>query len=384
MALTDKLTSIAAAIREKGGTTGLLTLDAMPTAIANLPTGGGGGEDLVPNPLVYSGDCSNLYYKDHHNWILQNYLDRMIFKDITDANNMFYDNKALKKYPAVAQKLNTKCDWSSAFASTFMTEMGDITNWYPAATSSMFSTNRTLRYLPNFINPIENIDKSYKTGSMFQYCHSLRIVPSNILGMIGTEGSYSYYPYSSMFKDCFALNEIVGLRVSGQTQVDTCNYNTFTYFVNRCYHLKRLVFTTKEDGTPFTVKWKNQTIDLSQYVGWAGDANADKNITTSYNSGITADKEVVSQADYERLKDDPDWWSRSFVFSRFGHNAAVELINSLPDTSAYLATQSNASNNIKFYSNAGNAIDGGSVSALTEEEIAVAAAKGWSIAYTTG
>ena len=41
--LTDKLTNIANAIRQKGGTTEKLTLDAMPTAISALSTGGGGG-----------------------------------------------------------------------------------------------------------------------------------------------------------------------------------------------------------------------------------------------------------------------------------------------------------------------------------------------------
>jgi hypothetical protein len=43
MALTDKLTAIANAIREKTGGTDLLTLDQMPTEIAGIETGGGGG-----------------------------------------------------------------------------------------------------------------------------------------------------------------------------------------------------------------------------------------------------------------------------------------------------------------------------------------------------
>lgn len=42
MALTDKLTAIADAIRAKAGTTDGLTLDAMPTAIEGIETGGGG------------------------------------------------------------------------------------------------------------------------------------------------------------------------------------------------------------------------------------------------------------------------------------------------------------------------------------------------------
>lgn len=48
MALTDKLTAIADAIRSKTGGTDKLTLDQMPTEIAGLETGGGsGGEELA-------------------------------------------------------------------------------------------------------------------------------------------------------------------------------------------------------------------------------------------------------------------------------------------------------------------------------------------------
>ena len=43
MALTDKLTAIADAIREKTGKADALTLDQMPTEIAGIETGGGGG-----------------------------------------------------------------------------------------------------------------------------------------------------------------------------------------------------------------------------------------------------------------------------------------------------------------------------------------------------
>lgn len=43
MALTDKLSKIADAIRSKTGKADLLTLDQMPTEIASIETGGGGG-----------------------------------------------------------------------------------------------------------------------------------------------------------------------------------------------------------------------------------------------------------------------------------------------------------------------------------------------------
>ena len=48
MALTDKLTAIANAIRAKTGKTGTLTLDQMPTEIAGI-TGGGTDVTIIPN-----------------------------------------------------------------------------------------------------------------------------------------------------------------------------------------------------------------------------------------------------------------------------------------------------------------------------------------------
>lgn len=46
MSVNEKMTAIADAIRAKTGEAGLLTLDLMASAIANLSTSGGSGEDL--------------------------------------------------------------------------------------------------------------------------------------------------------------------------------------------------------------------------------------------------------------------------------------------------------------------------------------------------
>lgn len=50
MALTDKLTAVADAIRTKSGKTGGLTLAQMPTEIANIKTGVELAFEVVPNP----------------------------------------------------------------------------------------------------------------------------------------------------------------------------------------------------------------------------------------------------------------------------------------------------------------------------------------------
>ena len=437
MALTDKLTSIADAIREKGGTTEKLTLDAMPTAIAALPTGG--GEDPIPNPIIIKSNGGYTFAENCFDWILKNYIDRI---DFTAANSYgttyMFQNTVIEppitvNFP-VKTTVNTVSasgmfknsniligeDFINSFSNKISGSAGDMFSDYKGETipplnfnkenkltcssfiyncpnlkevgtitglkigdscSNMFSSNPLVREYK-----FADCDFSAMNTSTYGYCqgafsnnYSLRRIDPDFLKRF--YGLFANNQLNGTFSYCYALDEVVGLSPITQEQTYNRCSNLFIY----CYHLKRIVFDTQEDGTPYTVKWKKQTIDLSQYTGWAGYGTAHKDITTKYNSGITEDKEVVSAADYQRLKDDPDWWSRNFNFSRFGHNAAVELINSLPDASAYLATQTGTGNNniVKFYSNAGNAIDGGGVNALTEEEIAVAAAKGWSIAYGT-
>lgn len=61
MALTDKLTAIADAIRSKGGTTDQLTLAGMVDAINAIQTGGGsGGGQAFQCGTVVSADGTNL------------------------------------------------------------------------------------------------------------------------------------------------------------------------------------------------------------------------------------------------------------------------------------------------------------------------------------
>jgi hypothetical protein len=59
MALTDKLTAIANAIRDKTGGTEPLTLDAMTEAIAGFGQGGGGGLAYDMGEFIFSADANS-------------------------------------------------------------------------------------------------------------------------------------------------------------------------------------------------------------------------------------------------------------------------------------------------------------------------------------
>ena len=134
-------------------------------------------------------------------------------------------------------------------------------------------------------------------------------------------------------------------------------------------------FDTNADGTPKTAPWKNQSLNLSDYVGYAQGA-----YIFDGRHGFTTATQVKDAATYEALKNNPDYWTADINYSRYNHDSAVETINSMPDTSAYLAANG-GTNTIKFEGKSGKLTDGGAINTLTEEEIAVAVARGWTVAY---
>lgn len=377
MPITDKLTSIANAIREKGGTTDKLTLDAMPNAIAALSTGGGSGDDGVPNPITYSEDCSYLFANNRNKWILDNYFDRVKMIDVSTLDSVFLNASKIERTPEINCQSGSPSHMAYAFSGCYnLKEIGDINNCKPRQNiRNLFTSCHNLRYLPNFNNVDFTVFHEYTLAymySIFDCCYSLRSIDKDLLKELWHPKTTTLY--TSTFNKCYVLDEIVGLSPrSNESKATTSNMFSDTF--TECYRVKNIIFDTQENGTPYTAQWKNQTIDLSKYVGWAGAANADRYIL-NYNSGITAEDEDNDWSN------NPNYWSRQFMNSRFNHDSAVEFINSLPDTSAYVAAQNAANNAVKFYTNAGSATPGGGVNALTEEEIAVAAAKGWSIGYT--
>ena len=78
---SSTLTSIADAVRTKGGTTEPIVVSDIPTAITNLPSGGGG--DLPEEAFVISGNCQYRFAGNGWNWFLDTYQDRISTENIT-------------------------------------------------------------------------------------------------------------------------------------------------------------------------------------------------------------------------------------------------------------------------------------------------------------
>jgi hypothetical protein len=90
-----------------------------------------------------------------------------------------------------------------------------------------------------------------------------------------------------------------------------------------------------------------------------------------------------SAAEFEAgVASNPNWFTSKLALGRYTRRSAINTINSLPDTSAYLAITSGTNIlKLKKESAAGRNDNGYSlgIENLTPEEIAIATAKGWTV-----
>lgn len=450
MALINKLNNIGDAIRAKTGKEDKLTLEQMVTEIAAIETGGSEpavvealvvtengtytpsegvdgfspvtvevptGAIEIPDEVLTFSNISGTYLfaNDRFSWFINNYGDRIITEELTmPTDNLFLNSKNITKIPFSINFMYN--DRLSSFVI-------DLSSWFEGCINlvglphtnklkvknmdNIFKGCYRLKEIPSYFYEnwdwfMDTFTGPYEGGNrnnQFRDCYSLRKIPMDFLahGNKAMTGTYSCLYYGA-FYGCYTLDEIVDLPIP---YTATWTSNAFVNTFYACYRLKNMTFALQEDGTPYTMNWKSQTIDLSKYVGycnWTGNGSgvSSEDLTeaqkktistdiTKYNSGITVDKMVYNDATYQALKDDPDWYyvkpasgDKEPYYSRYNHDSAVETINSLPDTSAYLAS-AGGTNTIKFTGAAGSKTDGGAINTLTEEEIAVATAKGWTV-----
>ena len=366
----SSLTGIANAIRGKNGSTDTYKPSEMAAAITAISGGGGSGPDIPEEAFVISGSANYWDYNGKWDKFITAYADKWSTSNIIDASNMFNGCK-LAQIPFEIN-LGNHPILSHIFFSSHLTVLPKIVgNNITIQGTQYFLSDSHIKNIPDdYFNFIGNVYDSWTNVSfMFSNAQHLRNFPSsvNIIPQKSRNTSYIYSFYRGMCDRCYVLDEINNL---GVATLSTLNSNSVSAMVESCSRLKNITF---ESGK--TVNWKNQTLELSSYVGYANNA---PQITSN---GITADKRVIDDATYQALKDDPDWWTTNVAYSRYNHDSAVATINSLPDASAYLAANG-GTNTIMFKGAAGSATDGGAINTLTEQEIAVATAKGWSVSLT--
>lgn len=392
MALTDKLNAIGDAIRAKTGGTDKMTLDQMPDEIASITTGGGGLTEFT-----FNTSASGNYYAHPTSWNLFNeYLDGKSFTINLNAppaalfchsSNLVDLSKVVINYNVLSNS-NNGCYLMFADCRALehlpTLNIAEGANKEAALFARIFQDCYRLRNInSDFWSKIISLKEdtgaaTYNAAEMFGGCHSLRELP-DMSSFDKLETTYTYdfnQLFYRMFYNDYSLNTAENIPIMNYPSAITSNLFSNTFYM--CHRLKNITFAT-DNGVPRVVQWSNQTIDLSQYVGWV---YMYVNRVLNYNSGITKDKQVENDAAYQALKNDPDWWTTSRGYSRYNHDSAVATINSLPDTSTFLATNG-GTNTIKFNGRNGELTDGGAINTLTPEEIAVATEKGWTVTFVT-
>ena len=423
----SSLTSIGNAIRGKTGGSELLSVpDGMVAAIESITTGGGGGSAVLPEELkVITGDVQRIFSKDYTTLYVKAFGNQITTKDLVNPQ-MFYQNRTIEEVPFdlniasgytndifyYCEKLkkikdinfvnptNTENGLSNLFYKCqLLKEIGVIRNPLITYFSGAFYNCYNLNYIS--IEGAVGVDAGVNTMyEAFRNCWGLREVDSSFLKLLRINRSAPYTTAGNYgaFNNCYSMDRIVGLGVpisnSSKTHIDNMYKSTFV----NCYRLDELTFETNDDGTPKELYANNQVIDLSQGVGYCpngawrvcnivGDIKEGQSVPAFYdyiqpsasptdiwNYQITADKNTE---DYYNHKDS---WTEDYLYSRYNHRSMVNTINTLPDTSTFLASNG-GSNMIIFKANQGDSSPWGGTSNLTEEEIAVATAKGWTVSF---
>jgi hypothetical protein len=384
--LNDTKTAIKNAIVDKGGNVeDNATFRSYADSIANLPSGGG-GEEIPEELLTFTGKCENLFTSDNWNEYINYYGNRIKTVDIFNARSMFQNNETIEHIPFEINcrhgNSNSTVDMGKMFyGCKNLRSIPKINNAMPTCMASMFENCMMLREIPEdfpnwfYWSKLEGQGSEYSDtlAGLFSGCYSLRKIPVEIYNHDSKITNPGYGYLTRAFVYCYVLDELKNLPIVDYTKPKVANLFGSTF--SHCSRVKSITFETN-NGVPKVAEWKTQTIELHTSVGFLSIANR----ATNYNSGITADKEVIDDATYQALKNDTDWYTANRAYSRYNRTSAVETINSLPDTSAYLAT-AGGTNTIKFKGDAGSKTDGGAINTMTNAEIAVATAKGWTVSY---
>lgn len=153
---SSKLTAIANAIRAKAGTQSSMTLDEMPTAIANIPGGGGGAIDLtgydgqswnaaVAPRLDTSGmtDMSRMFYYQTTATSID--VSGFDTSNVTNMARMFGECSALTSLDLGSFNTSQVTDMSSMFADCYV--LTSITNLSRLTTSNVTTMQSMFSYI---------------------------------------------------------------------------------------------------------------------------------------------------------------------------------------------------------------------------------------------
>lgn len=383
MALTDKLTAIGDAVRGKTGESEKLTLDGIAEKIRSMPA--------PMQKITISGNISGLFsekFMELYNNGLKNYIE---FKDVqtcyeiipsagrTDPllGGAYFDGHAnVKDLSNIT--LNFRKGYNSTSSGMFadakyLEKLPKLVNFSPNSLYQLFYQCENLQEIP------EDFYKDWDISGNQQFilygCIRLRKAPIGLFKHLQNlpvpqTNEYYHYTYACFIK-CKKLPEVLNFPFPKSTTGDRSYQNPFENFVKETYSLSRFTFEAEAENTVHKL-YDDYILDFTNETGYM-NGYYDREL-------FSVDKRIYDAATYARLKDDPESWTTDLSHSKYNKTSAVETINSLP-----VVQKANSADNInftiKFRGNAGSATDGGAINTMTEEEIAVATSKGWTVTF---
>lgn len=416
------LTDIADAIREKTGGSGTITPANMPTEIGSIS--GGGGEPIVVDRWItsMSGGLFERLVVDNNVTFsginLFNLIDLMKNINKNFFSQQEYENLANQLVLKLAKKLElfsggTRIDNRHCFPQAYSTgslfiwsnpytiDNFDVSNFFIFPETSgksvsvdgyYFLLNRPSAYnesnLRNYLNYTRPIIKNISdTNNIWRdWCianSGVRISSGGAWGIISCWGQWylndlpegyvewlkfvsninigNYSDYLNfLYYECYKLKT---------AYIPVVSFSSFNAGVRNTPRLRHILFVQKGKG------YISNSASLS--MAGAGYNRTSGNVTNKQDVCPDA-KKIYDATTYEALKNDPDAWASGLEWSFYGHSAAAETINSLPNQNP-CPDGYNRPCTIIFEQNSGLNTDDGPISNLTAEEIAVATEKGWTV-----
>lgn len=338
-------------------------------------------------PEAFSPLTGNLQYRfayNTFNWFIEGFGDKITTDKISTADYMFQNSDLLTEIPfeinLIAQA-NSSYAFDTCSALITAPKINFVDNKAGYYFMNMFQYCKRLKSFPEDyaadwdFSYIDSQTSQYngRQQNMFLNCYSLLNIPTPLINHCNPYGSTTYSLYNGSFSNCYNIGEIKGLAV-----YDKANWtsNGFSSTFYKCERLRDITFKTQADGSPYVCNgWARQAINLST-TGFGYNCKI-------YNDDITEENNVNGKLDMylSYINNDganPNAYADAVEDSFYNRKSAVRTFATLPDVSG----NATGGNTITLSRAAAyNFGDEYWMYKLSEEEIAVAAAKGWTVTF---
>lgn len=368
----SELTAIGNAIRGKNGSSTLYLPSQMPAAINAIETGGGESEIEKAVLAIPKNAYYGTYLFANRGWnkvLALMPAEPLKLSASGGCSYCFYNNSEIKTLPFTSIQISTSVSNSTGDVTNFFEGCSALTAIPPMTLTNVsslaycFSGCSALTELPEVtFNRTSYAGTMYVShGNIFKNCRKIKEIPQGWMDIINQVGrtndsnvSSGNFWGSQGFYYCHNLRKVENL----WTPQYTSSYSASRPF-DRCSMISKITFNPN-----LTRGWTSGTWNLSVYLGYFA------NTTDATNAGLTSATRVTDEASYQSLKNNPDYWTLLPEYSHFNRVSAAETLASLPTVTKATIT---------FNGACGSGTDGGAISDLSEEEIAAATAKGWTV-----